>query len=637
MKTIRCLIIYYLMFLVITSSYAQNDSLFIDFDKAKLQPNKVKILDFWHGGHYSLPDEFADSLFIFPNLTELFISGDRKHFKEFPKGVLKLKQLKKLSLTGHAFASIPKEISQLDNLEELNLSGNQIQTFQPALVKLKKLKSLKINDSRLSQIPKNFSQFKKLTHLELAGCSLTNLPASFSRLRQIEFLDLSSNKFDTLPFCLNQLKSLKELDLESSHIKVIPNGFGNFPHLKKLHLAYNRSICLPKSFSKMKHLEKLDISMCDLEYLPLPITKLSNLKRLAISYNDFLELPTSIRNLKKLEYLDLSYCKMETFPKSIVNLPALEELDFKMNKIKTLPNSISALQSIKKIDLLLNELESLPESIGNLQNLEFIDCSFSSIKEIPTSVSNLTKLKLMDLKYNELRRRPAFIKKMPDSIKINLLGNPFDLDRNEKKERILKTKSHFTDPRDGHVYPTIQINDDTWMCENLGFTTPKSTFDSINPSSYGRKYQKSELNKVCPEGWHSAIASEWKRLFVEIMHEFPSDPEGKDNRLTKKDRKRRGSYDEAHPTFDPYSIRDYSVKWYISDSSFNRIKKQPNYSNFYGLNIQLNKRYRHSGFGAYNTDGEFVLLLYLWYTQFVEERYLRESGEMYFSVRCVKS
>lgn len=638
------------MFLVITSSTAQNDSLFTDFSTAKLEPSKVKVLEFWHVGSYALPDEFADSLFIFPNLTTLIIHGDGDRFKEFPKGILKLKQLKKLSLTNHSFESIPKEIAQLKHLEELNLYNNELQTFPAALVNLEKLNYLDLSSNRISQIPKSISQLKKLSHLDLSACSLSHLPASFSHLRQLEFLDLSSNKLDTLPLCINKLQSLKELNLKSSSIKVILNGFGNFPNLNTLNLSCNRFSTLPKSFSKMKQLEELFMFLCDLEYLPLPVTKLSNLKKLYLSSNKFLEIPASIRNLKKLRYLNLASCKMETFPESIVHLPALEELNLRRNKIKNLPNSISALKSIKKIDLLINELESLPESIGDLHHLEFMDCSFSFIKEIPSSILQLTKLNLMDLKYNNLSRRPAFLNDLPDSIKINLLGNPFDLDRNEKKERIHKTKSHFTDPRDGHIYPTIQINDDIWMCENLSFATPKSMFDSINPPNYGRTYLKSELNKACPEGWHNAIAAEWRRLFTEVMQEFPSDADEKDNLLTKKDRKLRGSYkEEPHPYFDPYdnnSIRDYPVKWYLSDSFFNRVKKQADYSNFYGLHIQLQKKYphrttpssySHTSFGAYNSDGKFVLILYWWYTQLVKENYIRRPDEMYFSVRCVKN
>ncbi|CAA6808428.1 MAG: Unknown protein, partial [uncultured Aureispira sp.] len=149
---------------------------------------------------------------------------------------------------------------------------------------------------------------------------------------------------------------------------------------------------------------------------------------------------------------------------------------------------------------------------------------------------------------------------------------------------------------------------------------------------------KSELNKVCPEGWHNATTSEWERLFEEVIAEFPSDEHEEDNKIMKEERRLR-YLDEEEPmiSFDVYLISSYPIKWYLSEPNANRIKKKGIYSNFYGLNIQLYpSKFRFSRFGAYDTDGKFVVMYYVGYTQSVKECYLTKRGSKFFSVRCVE-
>ena len=89
-------------------------------------------------------------------------------------------------------------------------------------------------------------------------------------------------------------------------------------------------------------------------------------------------------------------------------------------------------------------------------------------------------------------------------------------------------------------------------------------------------------------------------------------------------------------SFDSYQISSFDAKWYISEPDFNRKKKEIIYSNFYELNIQLYPKRRYSEFGAYNADGNLILILYVWYSQSVQERYLTKKNKNSFSVRCVK-
>lgn len=75
-----------------------------------------------------------------------------------------------------------------------------------------------------------------------------------------------------------------------------------------------------------------------------------------------------------------------------------------------------------------------------------------------------------------------------------------------------------TDPRDGQVYRTITIGDQTWMAQDMRYKTPGSrTFigDSPKikqPSDAGLEYPESDIEGICPEGWRLPKAAELEDL-----------------------------------------------------------------------------------------------------------------------------
>ena len=91
----------------------------------------------------------------------------------------------------------------------------------------------------------------------------------------------------------------------------------------------------------------------------------------------------------------------------------------------------------------------------------------------------------------------------------------------EEMQTSLIGNNEFIDDRDGRIYSTIDIGDQTWMTKNLEYA-PYNNENYYHTDKYGVLYSYRSAASSCPKGWHLPTDEEWIQL-IEYLINDPGD------------------------------------------------------------------------------------------------------------------
>ncbi|KAH7667479.1 Non-specific serine/threonine protein kinase protein [Dioscorea alata] len=348
-------------------------------------------------------------------VSELSLSGFSLSGKIGVRGLLRLRSLRKLSLSRNNFSGpLSPEILRLESLRTLDLSENSLSGSIPDgfFSQCRSLRTLSLANNDFSgEIPANVGSCSTLAAMNLSSNQLSGaLPSGLWDLNALRMLDLSDNLFSgEVPAGVHRMFNLRSISLRGNRLSgILPEDIGACLLLKSLDLGRN-------SFSGE---------------LPVSMQRLSMCQYLSLSSNSFaIEVPHWLGELRRLQFLDLSDNKFSgEVPDSISELTALKELKLSGNNFTgSLTESMAACKSLSDVDFSRNSFTGgIPSWLfqSTLQRVLISENKLSDSLRIPKM--NHSTITVLDLSGN------AFSGVIPDEISsiqslqsLNLSHNAF--------------------------------------------------------------------------------------------------------------------------------------------------------------------------------------------------------------------
>lgn len=306
-----------------------------------------------------------------------------------------LRLLKVLDCRGAALDKFPKVILKLYNLRYLSLRETQVSFIPSSIRKLKNLETLDLRDTNVVELPVGILEIHGLRHIFVyhlcnrftASCKTFGFKAlsgieRLSCLQSLCFIEANQSFSAGLMESLGKLKQLRRLSI------------------LKLKESDGYALCL--SIQKMKFLYSLSIESENSKGI-LNLQNISSppqcLQRLFMS-GRLVKLPSWVSSLSCLVRLYLRWSRLEVDP--LIHLQALpnlvqlifenaycgQRLCFKAGGFQML--KILMFGKLKRLEEVVVEEEALP----HLEELWFRECRM--LKEVPSGVKFLTELKYLE-------------------------------------------------------------------------------------------------------------------------------------------------------------------------------------------------------------------------------------------------
>ncbi|KAH8408700.1 hypothetical protein KR215_011008, partial [Drosophila sulfurigaster] len=332
------------------------------------------------------------------------------------------------------------ELPHMPNLTKLDLGHNKLTDFN--LYNCPRLEHLYLNNNQLTQV--SIFDHLPMVHmckLYLTGNKLQHLhPRTFKKLPFLDTLLLANNALRVLPAGLFApiqnltVLRLKKLDLSNNCIsELIENQFELLGELEILELSGNRITTLNSA-----HFAGLT-SLCHLH--------------LASNYNMEL-IGHTFEALEQLQTLDLSYIFLENLSPHLfgfkkVNkkgrykyLPMvhMRKLSLTGNMLQHLhPRTFEKLPFLDTLLLADNTLRVIPAGLfAPIRNLRMLDVGQNQLMKISRDLLEaLSKITVLQIDYNQLSSLPDLNGTLPNLVRMDVEGNPWQCDLFAQTERWL--------------------------------------------------------------------------------------------------------------------------------------------------------------------------------------------------------
>ncbi len=364
------------------------------------------------------------------------------NLKKFPIGILKLVNLKELSLRHNLLSEIVPEIYQLKNLIKLDISNNVLTEMQLGIYELKNIEVLNLGRNYLYELPYGISKLENLIALYLDDNNFTELPSDIGHLVKLKLLAVNENKLTLIPTGIQKLNSLNELWLKYNNIESVDLNLKTLTALRILDLTGNpinipntiikESIYAPhklfeycgkhQSENKKNHNRIIDKLNTNIEKSS-PYKAERNKKSYKFRNLNLRNIPEEVFYSKDIEHLDLQDNKIEEIPKDIKILKNLREIIFSNNKIEEIPNELYELTNLTALLLGYNKIRSISYEIEKLEKLNWLQIRYNKIKEIPKSIAKLKELRNLDARNNLIEQLPPEIGLLKNLVKLDLDNN----------------------------------------------------------------------------------------------------------------------------------------------------------------------------------------------------------------------
>lgn len=250
------------------------------------------------------------------NLRYLFVNGNLEISEDF----FNLKEIKYLGFINCTLKNVNLErISEFKNLEALDFYGSDIEELPEAVLKLKNLKVLSLMFTGVSDLPASLSVLQNIQYLGLNGSKIRQVPKVVMNLINLRSLYLGKTSIDELPQELSQLTKLEYLAIWETNLHELPEWICTLHELRGLYLGRTKGICaLPCSFGELKKLEDLSLDGTGIENLPDSFGHLTNLEQLNLENTKIHRLP-EFMEMPNLKYCNLSNLEIEKIPREFIS------------------------------------------------------------------------------------------------------------------------------------------------------------------------------------------------------------------------------------------------------------------------------------------------------------------------------